>query len=137
MTKSKWLWYSFRSYKLQIMHIEEFRVYCLQKPMVTEEFPFDETTLVFKVMGKMFALTGLDESAFKVNLKCDPERSIELREQYDQIIAGFHMNKKHWNTVKPDGTIPIELFKELIDHSYELVVKGLPRKLRDQVKINP
>jgi predicted DNA-binding protein (MmcQ/YjbR family) len=102
--------------------------------MVTEEFPFDETTLVFKVMGKMFALTGLDESEFKVNLKCDPERAIELREQYDHITAGFHMNKKHWNTVKPDGSLSNELFKELIDHSYDLVVKGLPKKLRDQLK---
>jgi len=102
--------------------------------MVTEEFPFDETTLVFKVMGKMFALTGLDEPEFKVNLKCDPERSIELREEYENIIAGFHMNKKHWNTVKPDGSLSNELFKELIDHSYDLVVKGLPKKLRDQLK---
>jgi predicted DNA-binding protein (MmcQ/YjbR family) len=102
--------------------------------MVTEEFPFDETTLVFKVMGKMFALTGLDEPEFKVNLKCDPERSIELREHYEGIIAGFHMNKKHWNTVKPDGSLSNELFKELIDHSYDLVVKGLPKKLRDQLK---
>ena len=115
------------------MHIEEFRMYCLHKPMVTEEFPFDETTLVFKVMGKMFALTGLDDPEFKVNLKCDPERSIELRDQYESIIPGFHMSKKHWNTVKPDGTIPIELFKELIDHSYDLVIKGLPRKLRDEL----
>ena len=116
------------------MHIEEFRMYCLHKPMVTEEFHFDETTLVFKVMGKMFALTGLDEPEFKVNLKCDPERSIELREEYENIIAGFHMNKKHWNTVKPDGSLSNELFKELIDHSYDLVVKGLPKKLRDQLK---
>lgn len=116
------------------MHIEEFRMYCLGKPMVTEEFPFDETTLVFKVMGKMFALTGLDETEFKVNLKCDPERSLELREEYESIIAGFHMNKKHWNTVKPDGSISNELFKELIDHSYDLVVKGLPKKMRDQLR---
>lgn len=116
------------------MHIEEFRMYCLGKPMVTEEFPFDETTLVFKVMGKMFALTGLDETEFKVNLKCDPERSVELREEYESIIAGFHMNKKHWNTVKPDGSISNELFKELIDHSYDLVVKGLPKKMRDQLR---
>lgn len=114
------------------MNVEEFRMYCLQKSMVTEEFPFDETTLVFKVMGKMFALTGLDEPEFKVNLKCDPDRSLELREQYDSIIAGFHMNKKHWNTVEPKG-ISTDLFRELIDHSYDLVVNGLPRKLRDQI----
>lgn len=115
------------------MHIEEFREYCLGKPAVTEEFPFDETTLVFKVMGKMFALTGLDSPEFKVNLKCDPDRSLELREEYDGIIAGFHMNKKHWNTVSPEGSLSHELFRELIDHSYDLVVKGLPRKLRDQI----
>ncbi len=115
------------------MHIEEFRMYCLQKSMVTEEFPFDKTTLVFKVMGKMFALTGLDEPEFKVNLKCDPDRSIELREKYHSIIAGFHMNKKHWNTVTPENSLSNEFFKELIDHSYDLVVKGLPRKLRDQL----
>lgn len=116
------------------MHIEEFRMYCLKKPMVTEEFPFDEATLVFKVMGKMFALTGLDAPEFKVNLKCDPERSIELREQYESIIAGFHMNKKHWNTVSPDGSISNELFKELIDHSYDLVVKGLTKKAQRELE---
>lgn len=116
------------------MHIEEFRMYCLHKPMVTEEFPFDETTLVFKVMGKMFALTGLDDPEFKVNLKCDPDRAIELREEYESIIAGFHMSKKHWNTVSPEGSLSNEFFKELIDHSYDLVVEGLPKKLRDQMK---
>ena len=115
------------------MHIEEFRMYCLHKPMVTEEFPFDETTLGFKVMGKMFALTGLDDSEFKVNLKCDPYRAIELREEYESIIPGFHMSKKHWNTVTPEGSLSKEFFKELIDHSYDLVVKGLPKKLRDQL----
>ena len=99
--------------------------------MVTEEFPFDESTLVFKVCGKMFALTGLDDPEFKVNLKCDPERAIELRERYSSIIAGFHMNKRHWNTVKMDGPIPDPFLMELIDHSYDMVVKGLPKRLRD------
>ena len=115
------------------MNIEEIREYCLAQPGVTEGFPFNEQTLVFKVMGKMFALTGLDEPEFKVNLKCDPDRSIELREKYHSIIAGFHMNKKHWNTVTPENSLSNEFFKELIDHSYDLVVKGLPRKLRDQL----
>lgn len=101
--------------------------------MVTEEFPFDESTLVFKVCGKMFALTGLENPEFKVNLKCDPERAIELRESYDSIIAGFHMNKKHWNTVLVDGSFSDSFFMELIDHSYDLVVKGLPKKLRDKL----
>lgn len=101
--------------------------------MVTEEFPFDESTLVFKVCGKMFALTGLENPDFKVNLKCDPERAIELRESYESIIAGFHMNKKHWNTVLVDGSFSDSFFRELIDHSYDLVVQGLPKKLRDQL----
>lgn len=115
------------------MHIEEFRAYCLSKNRVTEEFPFDENTLVFKVCGKMFALTGLEEPDLKVNLKCDPEKAISLREQYESITAGFHMNKKHWNTVEVDGSFSDDFFKDLIDHSYDLVVKGLPKKLRDHL----
>ncbi len=114
------------------MHIEAFRNYCLSKPMVTEEFPFDKTTLVFKVCGKVFALTGLESPEFKVNLKCDPDRAIELRETYESITAGFHMNKKHWNTVFIDGSFSNDLFMELIDHSYLLVIEGLPKKIRDQ-----
>ena len=116
------------------MDIEEFRNYCLSKPMVTEEFPFDQTTLVFKVCGKMFALTGIETPEFKVNLKCDPDWAISLREEYESIIAGFHMNKKHWNTVKVDGSFSDDFFKKLIDHSYELVTSGLSKKLRDQIK---
>ena len=113
------------------MNIEDFRYYCLSKAGVTEEFPFDQTTLVFKVCGKVFALTGLDNPEFKVNLKCDPESSIALREEFGSIQPGFHMNKKHWNTVHVDNSFSDELFKELIDHSYDLVVKGLPAKLRN------
>lgn len=115
------------------MNVEEFRVYCLSKPLVTEEFPFDQTTLVFKVAGKMFALTGLDDPEFKVNLKCDPDRSVVLREEYESIRPGWHMNKKHWNTVHFDGTLPEKLFRDLVDHSYALVVKGLPKKIRDEI----
>lgn len=114
------------------MNVEEFRIYCLSKPKVTEEFPFDETTLVFKVAGKMFALTGLDDPEFKVNLKCDPERSVELREAYESIRPGFHMNKLHWNTVHLDGSFSDAFFLELVDHSYDLVVQSLPKKVRDQ-----
>ena len=114
------------------MNVEEFRAYCLSKPLVTEEFPFDETTLVFKVAGKMFALTGLDDPEFKVNLKCDPDRATALREEYESIRPGWHMNKTHWNTVHVDGTFPDRLFVELIDHSYDLVVRGLPKKIRDR-----
>jgi predicted DNA-binding protein (MmcQ/YjbR family) len=109
---------------------ESFRVYCLQKKAVTESFPFDETTLVFKVAGKMFALLLLDAVDFRVNLKCDPERAHELREEYTGIIPGFHMSKKHWNTLIVDGSFNQELFKELTDHSYDLVVQSLTKKIR-------
>lgn len=112
------------------MNIEEFREYCLSKQMVTEEFPFDEVTLVFKVAGKIFALTSTDKD-FSMNLKCDPERAIELREEFPAVQPGFHMNKKHWNTVYVDGSVKDELLHEWIDHSYELVVKSLPKKVRD------
>ena len=112
------------------MNIEEYRDYCLSFHGVTEEFPFDEKVLVFKVMGKIFSLTNID--LFKsVNLKCDPEWAQELREEYIGIVPGYHMNKKHWNTVKMDGSIPSDKLKELIDHSYELVVKKLPKKQKD------
>lgn len=103
------------------MNIEEFREYCISKPGVTEEFPFDANTLVFKVMGKMFALTDLVDE-FSLNLKCDPEHAIELREQFPAIRPGYHMNKVHWNTVKMDGSLNQKLILELIDHSYQLVV---------------
>jgi len=116
------------------MNIEEFREYCLAKPMVTESFPFDETTLVFKVGGKMFALTGLDDPEFKVNLKCDPDRAEELREMYPAIRPGFHMNKSHWNTVTVDGSFSMALFRELIDHSYALIVSSLPKNIREQIE---
>ena len=112
------------------MNVENFRIYCLQKKGVTESFPFDKTTLVFKVANKMFALTGLDNPEFKVNLKCDPERSIDLREEYECIRPGYHMNKKLWNTVAPQGCISKELFYELVDHSYDLIVESLPKKVK-------
>ena len=111
------------------MNIEEFRVYCLQKKGVTEEFPFDENTLVFKVMGKMFALCGV-ENFQSINLKCDPEKAIVLRENYDYVRPGFHMNKKHWNTVDIDWRAEDDLVKSWIDHSYELVIKSLTKKLK-------
>lgn len=111
------------------MNIEEYRNYCIAKPGVTEGFPFDSNTLVFKVMGKMFALADVDlfES---INLKCEPARAVQLREQYDGITPGYHMNKTHWNTVKADGSVPDKLMYELIDHSYELIVASLQRKLK-------
>ena len=116
------------------MNIEELRTYCLSKKETTESFPFDETTLVFKVMNKVFAICGLEKIPFAVNLKCDPERAIELREEYAAIIGGFHMHKKHWNTVTPDGHISNQFFFELVDHSYDMVVKGMTKKLRAELE---
>ncbi len=116
------------------MNIEEFREYCIQKKGVTEEFPFDEQTLVFKVLGKMFALSGLGRQPPQINLKCDPERAIELREEYDgRIYGGYHMNKKLWNTLEI-SSLSHQLLFELIDHSYDLVVAKLPKKLKEELK---
>lgn len=115
------------------MNIEELREYCISKKGVTECFPFDEVTLVFKVMGKMFALTNLDGPT-TINLKCDPDRAIELREQYPDILPGYHMNKVHWNTVNVQGSLSNQMITELIDHSYDLVVKSLTRKLREELQ---
>jgi len=114
------------------MHIEAYRDYCLAKPGVTESFPFDNKVLVFKVMGKMFALTDV-EGFVSVNLKCDPQRAIELREQYQAIEPGYHMSKAHWNTIATSGDVDDKLLIELIDHSYDLVVKKMPKKLRNEL----
>lgn len=113
-----------------MLHVESFRDYCLSKRGVTEEFPFGEDTLVFKVMGKIFAITGLDAEQFSINLKCAPERAETLREMHAAVQPGYHMNKKHWNTVIVDGTIPDKELKGMIDHSYDLVVQSLPKKIR-------
>ena len=111
------------------MNIEEFRAYCLNKENVSEGFPFDEITLVIKVHQKIFTLVSLD-GPLKVNLKCDPDRALELREQYTEIIPGYHMNKKHWNTVDLEASLSDDFIKELIDHSYDLIWKSLPKRLR-------
>ncbi len=108
------------------MNIESYRTFCLSKKGVTEEFPFDETTHVLKVMGKVFALTNIN-SFSSINLKCDPENAIELREKYAAVQPGYHMNKKHWNTVLIDGSIPDKLLRQWIDESYQLVVAGLTK----------
>jgi predicted DNA-binding protein (MmcQ/YjbR family) len=116
------------------VNIEVFREYCLSKKGVTESFPFGGDTLVFKVSGKMFAATGVDSDEFSVNLKCDPERANELRDTYSSVLPGYHMNKKHWNTIIFDsGELSDKLLTELIDHSYNLVVQSLPRKERDEI----
>ena len=112
------------------MDHEVLRDYCLQKKGVTEEFPFDSDTLVYKVMGKIFLLTSLQERPVTMNLKCDPELAVELREKYPAIIPGYHMNKKHWNSVQDDGSIPQKELYKMIDHSYELVAAALPKKIR-------
>lgn len=114
------------------MDIEQFREYCLSKKGVTEELPFGPETLVYKVMGKIFALTGLDSEVFTVNLKCEPEKAISLREEFSFIIPGYHMNKKHWNTVNFERT-PTKMATELIDHSYETVASGLTKKLQAEL----
>ena len=113
------------------MDVESFRNECLARKGVSESFPFDDKTLVFKVMGKMFALLSLDAEPPRANLKCDPLRAVELREAYpEDVLPGYHMNKQHWNTVILEGGLGDGLLRELIDHSYELVVAGLPKKLR-------
>lgn len=116
------------------MNIEEFRSICLANKGVTESFPFDNDTLVFKVMGKMFALASLERIPLTANLKCDPDRAVLLREEYDgEIIPGYHMNKQLWNTVTLEGNVPGKLLLELIDHSYDLVVKSLTKKLQAEL----
>lgn len=115
------------------MNIEEIRTFCLSKKGVTEGFPFDEDTLVFKVMGKMFCLISLS-NADSMNLKCDPELAIQLREQYTCVIPGFHMNKSLWNTVIIDGTVSGKILKEWIEHSYDEVVKKMPAKVKRELE---
>lgn len=116
------------------MNVEELRHYCLSKKGVTESFPFDAETLVFKVMGKMFCLVALERLPPQCNLKCDPQRATELRETHDgNIIPGYHMSKKHWNTILLDN-VPPSLVLQLIDHSYDLVVSGLTKKLQKELK---
>ena len=116
------------------MNIEKFRMDCIALKGVEETFPFDETTLVFKVMGKMFALCNVDNFN-GMALKCDPERAIELREEYPHgILPGYHLNKQHWNTIKTDEGVPESLMEELIRHSYELVVSKLTKKLKQELQ---
>jgi predicted DNA-binding protein (MmcQ/YjbR family) len=118
------------------MNLETFYEYCLSKKGVTEHFPFDEETLVFKVGGKMFALSSLtqwEKGIPAVNLKCNPDYAEELRAQYDDIKPGWHMSKIHWNTIEINHGVPDSLVKELIDHSYELVFKSLTKKLQTEI----
>lgn len=115
------------------MNIEYIREYCLLKMGTSESFPFDESTLVFKVLDKMFFLTGLDRIPAQINLKCDPEYALELREQYEDITGGYHMSKKHWNTVMIEGELEDKLILSLIDHSYDLVVSAFTKKKKAEL----
>lgn len=118
------------------MNIEEFRDLCLSFPETTEDTPFGPDTLVFKVKGKMFALTDLE--MFKsINLKCDPEEAVDLRTHYSAVRPGYHMNKNHWNTIDMDGSIPDKLLKQWVRNSYILVVEKLPKKLRTELWKSP
>ncbi len=111
------------------MDLAQFREYCLSKPRATEGTPFGPDVVVFKVGGKMFALAALDEVPTTVNLKCEPDLALDLRDRYEQVRPGYHMNKKHWNTVEIDTGIPDAELRKMIDHSYELVAKSLPTSI--------
>ena len=115
------------------MDLEQFREYCLSKVAATESMPFGEGVLVFKVVGKIFALAALDEISATVNLKCDPDMALALRDRYEQVQPGYHMNKKHWNTVEIDSGVPEAELRKMIEHSYDLVVRALPKAQRDQL----
>ena len=112
------------------MNLEKVRAYCLNKKGVTEDFPFDEETLVFKVLGKMFLLTNVNDIDISVNLKCEPELAVELREKYESVQPGYHMNKKMWNTVIYNGEFSEKEFYKMIDHSYDEVVKKMTKKMQ-------
>jgi predicted DNA-binding protein (MmcQ/YjbR family) len=116
------------------MDIEQLREYCLSKTAVEETLPFGPDTLVYKVGGKIFLLTGLEEE-LQFNVKCDPDLAVALRESFSCVLPGYHMNKKHWNTIIVDGSVSTRQLKEWIDHSYQLVVESLPKKLKEQLKL--
>ncbi len=116
------------------MNVEDISEYCLSKKGTLEDFPFDEETLVFKVMGKMFALIPLERIPLQINLKCGPELAVEIRERYETVQPGYHMNKKHWNTILVDGTLRNELIYRWIDDSYNLVVKGLSKTEKEKLQ---
>lgn len=117
------------------MNIEDIRNYCLRKKGTTESFPFDNDTLVFKVIDKIYMLAGITNDPLSINLKCDPEHAIELREYYPSVTPGYHMNKKHWNTVTLDGSVDDKLVFQWIDDSYDLVLNSLSKKQRAEINI--
>lgn len=117
------------------MNTEILREYCIAKDGATESFPFGEETLVFKVGGKIFALLDIESRPTTINLKCDPERAVLLREEFSVVKPGYHMNKKHWNTVTVNSSIRSSDLQEWINHSYDLVRKSLPKAVRDQLTL--
>lgn len=123
-----------RLHYFSTMHIDEILPFCLHLKGTTESFPFDQQTLVFKVMGKMYALINV-ESPDSINLKCDPELAIDLRERFSAVQPGYHMNKKHWNTITLNGDLSNDFIQEQIVNSYDLVVKSLPKKLQHELSI--
>jgi len=116
-----------------MIKIEDLRKYCMEKKGVNEDFPFDFSILTFKVLNKIFVLTDINSEVFRINLKCTPEHALTLRSIYPQITPGYHMNKKHWNTIEIDGTIPDEEIYKMIDQSYELVLAGVKKSLRESL----
>jgi predicted DNA-binding protein (MmcQ/YjbR family) len=116
------------------MNIEELREYCLSKPAVEETFPFGPENMVFKVMDKVFLITGIDSVPLSFNVKCDPDMAEDLREKYDCVTPGYHMNKKHWNTVIVDNSVSEKLLRDWIDHSYNLIVDSLPKNKREVLR---
>jgi predicted DNA-binding protein (MmcQ/YjbR family) len=112
------------------MTLDAIRTQCLSFPEVEETMPFGPEALVYKVGGKMFALLMPDELPVRLNVKCDPERALELRDRHESILPGYHMSKKHWNTLVLDGSLPAKLVRELVEHSFDLVVGSLPAKVR-------
>ena len=116
------------------MDIESLRDYCLSKPAAQETLPFGPDTLVYKVGGKIFLICSLNSETLRFSVKCDPEKVIELRERYDCVQPGYHLNKKHWNTIMVDGTVSNSMMKEWINDSYDLIVESLPAKARAQLK---
>lgn len=116
------------------MNIEDIRDYCLTLPATEEDFPFDEDVLVFKVMGKIFLLMSISHRPLQFNVKCDPEKAVDLRERYEFVIPGYHMNKKHWNTIQDAEQVPDRLLREWIRHSYDLVVASLKKADREKIQ---
>jgi predicted DNA-binding protein (MmcQ/YjbR family) len=115
------------------MNIETLQQYCLSKKGVTEETPFGPDNLVYKVGGKMFLLASLDSMPLQFNAKCDPEEALQLRDTYPCVLPGYHMNKKHWNTIKADGSVSDKLLVQWIDASYQLVLESLPKKAKEEI----